>query len=53
MALLPEAGTDEINGHPINFLWADKTGSLAGIDCGGVSAHTYGRIDDEVKKLLG
>jgi len=29
--LLPNAGTDEINNHPINVLWCDKCASLCGI----------------------
>lgn len=29
-ALLPDAGTDEINHHPICILWADKISSLTG-----------------------
>lgn len=28
--LLPRAGTDEINGHPLCALWADKIAHLSG-----------------------
>lgn len=43
-ALLPQAGTDEINQHPISIMWASKIASLTG--AGGLSdndvfAHAY------------
>lgn len=33
--LMPTAGTDAINRHPINKLWADKVAQLAGVPCFG------------------
>ena len=35
--LLPHAGTDEINTHPICMLWSDKIASLTGTQGAGFS----------------
>ena len=40
---LPNAGTEEINRHPINVLWADKVAQLAG--------RSNGRVDKAYSEL--
>lgn len=46
---LPDAGTAEINRHPINVLWADKCADLAGVPRLGPEA--YSRAYSVVTKL--
>lgn len=40
-AILPGAGTDAINRHPIAQLWADKCASLTGTQCTGWAVEAY------------
>jgi hypothetical protein len=52
--LLPNAGTDEINSHPICVAWADKIASLTGIqefsDYAGIRArHAFNLLFDLVE----
>jgi len=42
-----EGGTDAINGHPINKLWADKVAHLTGLHLSEASLGEY----DETSKL--
>lgn len=41
-ACLPNAGTDEINTHPVCVLWSDKIASLTGSVFGSTFASAYG-----------
>jgi len=41
---LPQAGTDEINNHPISVMWASKIASLTGADNVQVFAEAYAQV---------
>lgn len=47
--LLPKAGTDEINQHPISILWSSKIASLTGSDNSAVFAQAYVCVQKYVK----
>lgn len=52
--LLPRAGTDEINRHPISVLWADKIAHLTYTQCIGneviLQAYAWARAMTEEKR---
>jgi hypothetical protein len=51
---LPQLGTDEINRHPINRLWADKVAHLTGTQViSGESMATFSKAYDVVCELAG